>query len=307
MSEVIKTEDNSNDQHVIDDVYDGVEEDKNNEQTRAPVAEEATPAAPPKEEKKDDEDKATMEKVAAMSVMFPSIDKEIILSVLKSSSTQERAVETLLQMSDPSTQSQTQKPSRQFDDDEALARRLQEMDFERNGRASSTPYDDLGYEPRKPRRQQKPPPEQFENLEPGFNFSDITNAFSELATTSKKHLNDFWSSLTEGYNTVQNTAEEHLGEHRPAKRSTQIDDPYAHHYDPQIHRRAQKHNRQSIIQMKNNSTDKNTTHQTQPSDLSGLGFLPRREIDLSQHKRNTNTSENEEDDDYTHNPFNERK
>lgn len=73
MSEVIKTEDNSNDQHVIDDVYDGVEEDKNNEQTRAPVAEEATPAAPPKEEKKEDEDKATMEKVAAMSVMFPSV------------------------------------------------------------------------------------------------------------------------------------------------------------------------------------------------------------------------------------------
>ncbi|TIB66427.1 hypothetical protein E3P77_02344 [Wallemia ichthyophaga] len=253
-------------------------------------------------------DKATQEKVNAMSIMFPSIDKEIIISVLESSSSQERAVEKLLQMSDPTHSTHithtAPKPARpvsqmrQMDDDEALARRLQAMDFERNGRASSTPYDDLAYEPRKPRRrnereyeeEHQKQHEKADSLEPGFNFSDIASAFSELAWTSKKHLNDFWSSMT-------NYGEQEEGQPKPTP--IKLEDPYAHHYDPAIHRRAKENNRQSMS-VNSNGNDKS-------ADFTNLGFLPRREIDLSQHKRNNSTPHEEEEDEYTHNPFNERK
>lgn len=69
-----------------------------------------------------------------------------------------------------------------FDADEALAKRLQEMDFQRNGRASSTPYDDIPYEPR--RRTPKLSRDEREQIpDPGFNFQDIGNAFMELAAS----------------------------------------------------------------------------------------------------------------------------
>lgn len=210
-------------------------------------------------------------------------------------------------MSDPAqsttTPSRPVSQIRQMNDDEALARRLQELDFERNGRASSTPYDDLGYEPRRPRRREENDHErlheQADSLEPGFNFSDITNAFSELAWTSKKHLDEFWSSMTETFNgESQGSSQQQEQQHPqqpPQPRKVKVDNPYDHHYDPAIHRRAKQNNRQSMMQS------------GRSADFSNLGFLPRREIDLSQHKRNNSSAQEEEEDEYTHNPFNERK
>ncbi|TIA86206.1 hypothetical protein E3P99_03746 [Wallemia hederae] len=343
-NEPIRIEDNSTDQHVVQDVYDGVEEVEK-PGLQASTADAAQPTHKVEPEERDDGVKggkdeavdatqpvdvsqpaersqpsettgesqpASKEKVDALAVMFPSIDREIITSVLASSSTQERAVETLLQMSDP-TQAATTGPARpvsqmrQMHDDEALARRLQEMDFERNGRASSTPYDDLGYEPRRARRRERDEQERqrlherADSLEPGFNLSDITGAFSELASTSKKHLDDFWSSMSEAFgggndNAQAQSSQQHDSQAPPPPRKVKIDNPYEHHYDPAIHRRAQQNNRQSMMQ------------HGRSADFSNLGFLPRREIDLSQHKRtNSSANEGDEDDEYTHNPFNERK
>lgn len=85
----IRVEDNSQDQHIIGDVYDGVEDvDKPVETAQSAQPVQATtqeegehpeqgeqPAPPAKEEAptNPDSDKATKEKVDAMSIMFPTV------------------------------------------------------------------------------------------------------------------------------------------------------------------------------------------------------------------------------------------
>lgn len=60
--------------------------------------------------------------------------------------------------------------------------------------------------------------------------------------------------------------------------------------------------------MNNNQNSNSGNNDGAPrQDYSHLGFLPRREIDLSQNRTNRESENDDNDDDYTHNPFNERK
>ncbi|KAF8647081.1 hypothetical protein AX16_006915 [Volvariella volvacea WC 439] len=151
---------------------------------------------PPSQGSPQPSDAAVDPRVAELCSMFPDFDEAILQSVLESVNwNQDRAVDTLLGMSDPNYKSenrQEERPLSQTELDEQLARRLHLEDQERHGAW-------VAQQMHGPRRssyhQGGVPPTQSPPNQEGSTMAEVQDQFNKIAETGKKTLGNLFSKV----------------------------------------------------------------------------------------------------------------